>query len=235
LPDYKNSTYKNISIFKSCKSVSSDHPLRFWTGIETSLFRLEFTDEYLRQIGYETFFSTFDPDFSPDSGIPLFSEEWLPQNLDTEVFNGDGWYVCSMNLGHIYRPTNRIFLPYWEWDGAALKYIKKYLPKDCWIDQWFMWWDTYLEDGDQTGFYYQPNAFKLDQSYGGKGCWDHMILSSDYQYMGIYQFYRIYSHTNPGNHSSYEAAYPVYHRDWPAWFIIPPSSGIDTLRYDIHD
>ena len=47
LPTYQKIEYHGVLVFKSCKEVSTDHPLRLLFSDGGPIYQLEFTDEYL--------------------------------------------------------------------------------------------------------------------------------------------------------------------------------------------
>ncbi len=199
---FKNVTYKGIRVYKSCKEVSQDHPLLYFWGHYTPTFRLEYTDDFLKQIGVEAIQGTIGSAETLVLDTTVFSEEWIAQNSDTSVIKDDShlMYTCTMKLNHIYNPCNRLFFPYWHFVGDGDGYEKEYYPQHWYVDQIFWWTDEYMLDGDQSGEYTQYNTIHLDDSYGGKGCMDHIVPKNAVQYYGEYYFRKIFPHESSDVH-----------------------------------
>ena len=239
LPSYQKIQINGVIVFKSCKEVPSDHPLRSLFINGGPIYQLEFTEEYVamkKSSEPDTMLQTLNL-LWPPSGI--YGEEWIAQNEDTRVYRVEGLYSgyrCEMIMQHLQNPKNRVFIPYWQYNPSLFRWEKHYLPMNYWIDQWFYWTDTYLLDGDQTGYFTQMNAFKLDQSYGGKGCWDHVVSKTQSVFNGHYLFDRIWPHQNIGDHADYQYALPAQHNPWPDYvYNFDLVEDPLPLRYWIHD
>jgi hypothetical protein len=239
LPEYQKIAVNGVPVFKSCKEVSANHPLRYLFSGDGPIYQLEFTDEYL-SLKKSSEMETAPIQINllwPPSGT--YGEEWNDQNADTSVDIVGGLYSgyqCEMRMQHWYNPTNRVSIPYWQYNSQYFRYEKKYLPKNYWIDQWFYWTDSYLLDGDQSGYFTQQNAFRLDQNCDGKGCWDHVVNKTLSIYNGNYFFDKFWPHLNIDDHADWQFALPAHYNPWPDYVYNfneedPPL----VLRYWIHN